>query len=402
MTSVATRIASAIAGGLLLGCTSDHDLLAQRPGPTDDASISDAPADKSFPPNPRDVTTSSDARDPEPAGPWVLTLMNGVVDTGAVRFCFVPVVDGGEAPTDDPPFPPAPGLAFGAHVVVTALGTTDVRTTDLHPYLVVGADVASALSCKQILGHPTADAASDVGAGSAEGGPVADAGAPVAVSLPQISAGTLGEARSYLAVVSGCALPPPPAADAAIATTGDAGDASDADAAPIDWEAVNRLRVCGPALGPTTLGLSFVRMSRRADYAKVGFQVVNGSNATTPASFVIDNSFSNLTLFFGDSLALGQISPHAQPSYIDQTDFPSVKGAVDVIVEPPAGFSSFPAFQTTLGTVLTSSKVDSAELVGGSLFTFVLLGARSGQDAGSTSHAFDIRLIESSPDVAHD
>jgi len=42
--------------------------------------------------------------------------MNGVVDVSSARFCFVPVTDGSEAPTDDAPFPAA-GLSFGAHFV---------------------------------------------------------------------------------------------------------------------------------------------------------------------------------------------------------------------------------------------------------------------------------------------
>jgi hypothetical protein len=337
-----------------------------------------------------------DARDPEPPGPWVLTWMNGVVDVGSARFCFVPVTDGGEAPTDDAPFPAA-GLSFGAHFVVTSIGTADLRTTDLHPYLVVGADGTGSMSCKQIVRGAAPDAASDGGPAGADAG----SSSPVAVSLPLISAGTLAESRSYLAVANGCALP------AAARSTTDAGgavDASDAgDAAETgDDGTAARLALCGSAFGPTSLGLSLVRLSRRTDFSKVGFQVVNGSNATAPASFIIENSFTNVTLFFGDSLALGQIAPHAQPGYVDQDDFPALKGALDLMVEPPAGTAYFPAFQTTLGNVLTSSHLDASDLVAGSLFTFVLLGARSGQDAGSTGHPFGIELVSSTPTTSDD
>jgi hypothetical protein len=392
-----TRSASIFSWGAfaaLLGCTSDHDLLAQRPGPTSDGSVSDTGADDFFPPNPRDVQMSVDARDPEPPGPWVLTLVNGVVDASSVRFCFVPVVDGGEAPGDDAPFPAAPGLSFGAHLVLDAIGTIDLRTTDVHPYLVVGANGPGAATCRQLLRPGAADAGPDA-SGLGPG--------PVAVSLPLVPAGTLGESRSYLAVATGCALPPPPRLDAGTgADAGDGGEAGNADAAPVDVEALARAAACGPALGPTSLGLSLVRLSRRTSYAKVGFQVVNGSNAAAPASFIIDNSFTNLTLFFGDTLALGQIYPHAQPGYIDNDDFPPLVGALDLFVDPPTGFSNFPRFQTTLSPVLSSSHVDPTELTGGSLFTFVLLGALPGSDAGQTSNPFRIELVPSAPIPADD
>src|SRR5262245_1610510 len=110
MTSAAVRLMLALSTATQLGCSSDHDLLAQKPEPPGpDGAAGDGAGDAGFPVNPRDSRPSFDARDPEPPGPWVLTMMNGVIDTGPVRFCFVPVVDGGESPGDDPPLPPAPG-----------------------------------------------------------------------------------------------------------------------------------------------------------------------------------------------------------------------------------------------------------------------------------------------------
>src|SRR6185295_8067971 len=162
---VTARLASLLACWALLGCSSDHDLLAARPeaprpdsGPEGDDAANDV-----FPIVPQDGPAKMDVREPEPAGPWVLTLVNGVVDAEAIRFCFSPMVDGGELASDQPPTPTG-GLPFGARIVVTTLGPINVVTQDVHPYVVVGATGANtALSCRQILGPVPADAAVDAG-----------------------------------------------------------------------------------------------------------------------------------------------------------------------------------------------------------------------------------------------
>jgi hypothetical protein len=89
MTSVASRLTSLALGAALVGCSSNHDLLAQRPGPDSDGAVSDSPAGQDgFPVGRRDSATAPDAGDPEPPGPWLLTLMNGVVDVDAAALLF--------------------------------------------------------------------------------------------------------------------------------------------------------------------------------------------------------------------------------------------------------------------------------------------------------------------------
>src|SRR5438309_12083718 len=114
MTSMAARFAMASAFAALIGCSSNHDLLAQKPeGPGSDGAANDGPSP--FPDLTPDAPPTVDASDPEPPGPWSLTIVNGVVDMGPVRFCFVPVVDGGDAEPDPSPVPPTSGPPFGAH-----------------------------------------------------------------------------------------------------------------------------------------------------------------------------------------------------------------------------------------------------------------------------------------------
>jgi hypothetical protein len=393
MTSAAVRLTLALAAAAQLGCSSDHDLLAQKPTPPGPDGATDGAGDGSFPVGPRDARTPMDAIDPEPPGPWVLTLVNGVVDVaGPVRFCFVPVVDGGEAPGDDPPFP-ASGLSFGSHVVLAHL-PQDPRTTDLHPYLVVGAEGANAgTSCKQVLRPETAD-------GGSEAGPPAVS----AYSLGLLPAGTLGESRSYLAIANGCSLPapwpvPPPLPDAADAGAGDgeAGDAGDLDSGPTTAGCGT-----GTAGGPTTLGLTLVRLSRRIDYARVGFQTVNGSNAAGPAMLLMENWTTNVTIFASDPLDLGQISPHAQPGYVDKGDFGLPIGTAPLSVVPPAGTSAFAEFDTNLAAVLAQDQLTEGDLTEGALFTFVLLGAEPRQTTDPRAAGFRIGLVRSAPDVGDD
>jgi hypothetical protein len=383
MTSAAVRLVLAFAAAAQLGCSNDHDLLAEKPGPPgpDGGAGGGSDIDTGFPVNPRDAHPTFDARDPEPPGPWVLTLMNGVVDVGPARFCFVPVVDGGEAPPDDAPLPGAPGLAFGAQTVLTHLAV-DPRTTDLHPYLVVGADGPNAaLSCKQLLGA------------GADGG--TDARAPSAYSLPIVPAGTLGESRSYLAVANGCALRAAVPDAGAPPDGGDAGETGAVDSGP-------SIVACGTGLGPTTLGLTLVRLSRRKDYSRIGFQTVNGSNATVPAMLLMENLLTTVTIYASDPLELGEISPHAQPGYVSKGDFGATVGSASLSVVPPAGLGSFPEYATNLPTVLAGSNFQESDLTEGELFAFVLLGAQPRQMVDPAAAPFRIGLVRSAPEVGDD
>jgi hypothetical protein len=380
MTSAAVRLTLALAAAAGLGCSSDHDLLAEKPTPPGpDGAVADGGGNDSFPVNPRDVRTTFDVVDPEPPGPWVLTLLNGVVDVGPVRFCLVPVVDGGESPGDETPIPAGAGLGYGEQVVLTHLAS-DPRTTDVHPYLVTGA--GGSASCKQILRGPS------------DGG--ADAGGAAAHSLPLLPAGTLGESRSYLAIANGCAFPaaaPPPP---------DAGpDAGDAEASAVVDSGPPTV-ACGTGFGATTLGLSLVRLSRRIDFSKVGFQTVNGSNATTPAMLLMENWTTNVTIYATDPLELGQISPHAQPGYVSRDDFGLPIGSAPLSVVPPGGTGTFPEFATNLASVLALSHLREDDLTEGALFTFVMLGAEPRQMVDPEAAPFRIVLVRSAPEVGGD
>jgi len=386
MASVAARLALLSACAAVVGCSTNHDLLAQKPDqPGSEGGPGDGAGNETFPVTPRNDASPVDAGDPEPPGPWLLTLVNGLVDLDAARFCFVPLTDGAEQVPEGPPVPEPPGLAFGAHLVLSELGPIDLATMDVHPYLIIGADGLNAqLSCRQVLQSPTADAASG-------GGP----SLPVAVSLPLIPARTLAESRSYLAAVTGCANGWP----AAAGSEAGSGDASAGDAGE---DASDGSSICGKGLGGSVgPGLSLVRLSRRVNVLKLGFQTMNASSAATPASLLITQAITNNTIFSSDALDTGQISPHAQPGYVAKSDFGISFGSVTLHVVPPAGSAAFSEFQSFLDSVLALNHFMETDLTEGSNYTFVLLGAQPGQEAVAPWHPFRIALVETAPKAAN-
>src|SRR5450432_2923492 len=158
---LAARLGLVGAWAAILGCSSDHDLLAQKPdtGAADDGASSNGNAGGSAT-IPRDTGRPSlDGGDPEPPGPWTLTCVNGVVDEDATRICFVPIIDGVETPPATAPWPSANGLPFGGTLVLGSLPNVDLAVNDLHPYLIPkSAGLDPAATCAALLATRAGDA----------------------------------------------------------------------------------------------------------------------------------------------------------------------------------------------------------------------------------------------------
>ncbi|HEX9296749.1 MAG TPA: hypothetical protein VF881_12980 [Polyangiaceae bacterium] len=363
----------------VISCSTDHDLLAQKPNAGVDGGLDSSGGPDGDHPS-RDAFTASDGRDPEPPGPWMLTLLNGVVDQDAVRFCFARVTDGGEEAPDLAPMPKAPGLPFGAKMVLPALTGVDFATMDVHPYLVLGASEAPAdFTCRTILARRQNGEDADVGAAG-----------PVAVSLPLLPAGTLADARSYLAVATGCALEWPEV-DAGTTDAGAADATVDAtlDAGP------DRADVCGRAASAQA-GLLLVRLSRTNFSYQLGFQVVHASAATPAASLALDNGATNLTLFFADDLNLGQIDPRNQPGLVERSIFGPSLGTARVRIHA-ANSNAFPSIERSLSAVLLQSQLQESSLLDGHNYSFVMLGAGAGKAVGDPFQPFRTVLVENAP-----
>jgi hypothetical protein len=348
---------------ILAGCSTDHDLLAEKPDGAMSNDIRIIYGSAGGGPGVDASEPSDDGGDPEPPGPWRLTWVNGVVDEESTRVCFVPVVGGQESPPDLPPLPNGDGIPFAGKLVLGAIPMVDPAVNDVHPYLVLrraGADAAA--TCATLLG-----------------GSDSDAGAAV-LSLPTIPAGTLSARHSYLAVATGCTQP------VAIIDGG----------VPSDKPATSGETVCGPDSASPSASLVLVRLSRLPVAPKIGFQFVHASAATPEAMLVLAHGVTGNTLLSIGKLGFGQIAPPDQSKLVSSIDLFPDPGTASVRIAA-TGATSFPSADVPLSQILEQSGLDEKSLDATDTFTFVLLGARPGKAPPSPWHAFEPLLVENAP-----
>lgn len=414
------RLAAPLAAGAALaGCSGDHDFFAQRnvdaATPADVSGALDTRGEErrnDVPPADAWEASLDDRLDvsepPEPPGRWSFTWTNGLVDAESARFCFVPVVGEREMRDQVVPVPPA-GLPFGKSLVLGELRGVDLTTMGVHPYAVVGGGAAAegGTTCAAIL--------------DAQDGAVADDGAargPVAIALPLIPAGTLAEGRSYLGVVTGCALRWP-YADAADAEAGNDADA-DRDAEP-DAEAgreageggadaaeggdanvfrpPDRAATCGASSRAPNAGLVLVRLSRRDVGARFGLQAVHASTAVAGARIAVERIAGSAPVFSAD-LGPNQIVPRDGLTAVTRDDFGSSIGVALLRIASPV--SAFPSAVFSLGPALAASGIEESALVEGDLLSLVLLGAQPGQNPGPPWNGARIAVVRNAPPSAGD
>jgi len=383
MTSVAAALGDDFGIAALVGCATNHDLSRQKPRPR----FRRRPQRRggrgdSFPVVGRDSSTKFDAGDPEPPGPWSLTLINGVVDVGRVRFCFVPVVSGNEVPPTKGPPVPAAGLSYGR----TSLSPRSAGSISGHRRPPVPrrrlAEGLAPFSCREVPRSATANA--EAGADSG-GDAVALATGTRATRIcfcvrlapphpgrprwenPAASSRSLTDARARLLRPSGR---PAMAATSTQVTRRLASIAK----APLDTGA------CGRDSDRPTLGLTLVRLSRRTNFSKIGFQTCERQQRRFSASFLVEQANTK-----------SQRLLHRTPSFSDRIrpraadlrhmgDLGVVPPAAILRVTAPTGAPPFPEFHTDLATVLAAT-THRKPISRGNQFHVRLLGARPGRGA---------------------
>jgi hypothetical protein len=347
-------------------CSGNHDLLTQKPPPSDSTPAVDAAGsiDRSVQdsgPTRPDVR-AADADGATSDGPWVLTWVNGLVDQPAVRFCFVPVVDGGEMSAASPLLPASGALAFGAHLVLPALPGVDPATVGIHPYGVIGADASA--TCAALL---TASGPTDA---------MPDATGTRTVSLPIIPAGTLAEQASYLAVATGCTVDPHLALDA------------------------GKDEVCGSGAGrPAGPDIVLVRLPRRSMSLFVGLEAVHASRATAAALVDLTDTTTGSRLASLGPVSLGQIAPGEQPQFVSQLALTRDPSQFAVRVSSN-GFNSGIPITSSLASVFALSGLPMSMWWNTLGLTFVVLGAAPGPDAGGNS--LQVAAVENAPQSTRD
>ncbi|HEY2408605.1 MAG TPA: hypothetical protein VGI10_21515 [Polyangiaceae bacterium] len=324
------------------------------------------------------VDTGVDSGPPEPTGPNVLTIVNGVVDAPSLAVCFAKLADGGAVEPFGSPLTSAP-LAYGGSLALSALSGADFASDTLVPLLLAGElervatlDCAAAVAlAEQTESAFNADAGADdagigaAGAGAQDAGNVdasvtdagggsggADSGlatgtahSPLRVrALPALPAGTLAGDLSYLLVASGCL-------------------------GGLGFDSGNTELLCGDGYTPTnpTLFPVVVTLSRITQADRVGMQVVHASRASGSVSVSIASQPPGTTVFtLVKSITDGQVLPKP-PNFAHSEDDYALSNQIEL-----AGSAS--AVGETIGDA--TSRGGSGLLSNGASYALILIGPR--------------------------
>lgn len=292
--------------------------------------------------------------DPEPPGPTVVTVVNGVVDANAIRLCF-PSFPGG-AGAD--PWPSVGGLGFARAGRIDPVSPTVPNGQDVE-VLVVGGDLA------QTAGQSCADLAAMT---------PNDAGPPVRVeSAGVIPQSVFATERSLLIALSGCL-----------------------GGADHDHEAVEQ--ICGVGYQPSSpnVAMSVGFLSRQTSPDHVGMQFCHASQAT-PTSYLrlapgIDGAVAQLVV---PSWSLGAIAPYPPLWRFSRAGL----GAVPEATLELSTNVSTPEHRASFAEALSNSELTATDLVEGVGFTFVMVGASHtmGPDPGPWWHELSYTVLRSDP-----
>ena len=287
----------------------------------------------------------------EPGGPTALTIVNGIADYAAARFCFLP---------GDTPWPAAAGgLPFAAGQAVD-LAAALPTGTDVTPWVIAG-DLAAAagMTCTEMLAlaQPT------------------DGGAPpplVAASLGVIPQTVLASDRSLLLATTGC--------------LGGAGH-----------DAPGATGGCGMGYSSQTPtpGVVLLAMSRITDATHVSLQVVNASAVLSTTDVRLrPNVLSPTELNVAPSLVPGAIAPEPPFAALTLAQYGAL-GGVQIKTYSPG--SSSATSTTALGDVLGESSVGTAGFVNGAELVLVAVGGGATVPVGAFWRALTFALVKAAP-----
>ncbi|MEZ4441570.1 MAG: hypothetical protein R3B72_20895 [Polyangiaceae bacterium] len=287
----------------------------------------------------------------EPPGPTTLTVVNGVVDSDAVRLCFLAYPDPQAGAL---PWPGVEGLPFARGAVIDPIAPTVPSDGDVE-IRVVGGDLSATggQSCDTLSSSPPAGVS--------------------VVSVGVLPASVFAEEKSLL-----------------VATTGCVGGVGHTDAAE---EAI-----CGPGYSESTptAGLVAGFMSRLGDLDRVPMQFVHASTGLTDTSAVrvrpgSDNSTATIAV---PTFSYGAIAPF--PPFVGfsvGTLLDITEAQIQLI--PANGVEPFSV--TTFAQAFDESLLSTADVEDGHGLTFVGMGAAPSAGSGSWWHAFTFTAFASSP-----
>ncbi|MCC6521917.1 MAG: hypothetical protein IT373_04585 [Polyangiaceae bacterium] len=334
------------------GCAQNHDRLASEPD-----------AGTTTPSGGAGGTTSSSTTSGqggaggeivEPTGPTELTVVAGVVDSAAVRLCFLPYPSVASSAT---PWPADPaGLAYAHGAVVAPLADVVPASGDVALW-VLGGDLGA-------VGGADCDAL--VAAGSVGGLRVGLVGV-----LP---ASVFASGKSLLFVPSGCL-----------------GGADHTDA----FETY----VCGPSYTPAygSLNLLGASMSRLTDPDKVSLQVAHASLGTVTPSLEVrlTPGVANAgPMTIATQWTFGAVDPYPPFAKLAKAGLGTVTEAKLALQQQG---QPTPLAERTFADALALGDVPLAAIEDGAGLVFVAVGPAPNVGAGPWWQGFELTLVRAEP-----
>ena len=287
----------------------------------------------------------------EPNGPPKLTLVNGINDYEAIRFCFLPYPDGG----DPPPIPAeSAGLAFAKPLVVDPNNPAIPSGQDLWLH-VIGGDLSKTAgkNCAELTsGSPPAGV--------------------IVASVAVIPASAFTAERSLLLVPHGCI------------------------GGPNHTDPIEKL-ACGETYSPDTPfpGLLAAGMSRLTTPNTISIQAAHAAPGMTAVDLRItpDNQ-GTMPYLFAAPLTLGEVGPFPPFQQLSRQKIGAVTSIQISTFSPNQAQQSS---ASSLADALASGGIDQAAFADGEGFTLVAVGAAPGFAAGPFWHALTWTAVRSDP-----
>ncbi|WP_437577883.1 hypothetical protein [Sorangium sp. So ce887] len=344
-------------GGILLaalggaGCSQDHDLLGRDPPGA--ASTSGAGGGTGATASSATTTGTGGGDAVEPPGPTKLTVVNGIGDHDAVRFCFLAYPDGTGAGVE--PWPSA-GLAFARARVIEPLGAAIPEGTSVQAHAIAGdLDGTEGLDCAEILALAAEPAAQVVAAG-----------------LPVLPASVFAEEKSLLLVATGC--------------LGGEGHTHDGEK-----------QGCGDAYtaDTPTAGLVAVAMSRRTSFDRLSLQVAHASAATPRVHVRLAPGRADASeAAVAQDLSYGAISPFPPFTGLSRGDLGTLE---EVEIETYDPLEAKVTSSVPMREILANSDVPADSIANGQGFVLVAIGAAPETARGGFWHPLTYALLWADP-----
>jgi hypothetical protein len=290
------------------------------------------------------TTTSTTTADP---GPTELTVVNGVVDYPAVRFCFLP---------DDTPWPAGTaGLAFAHGAPIAPLAPTIPAGADVTPWAIAG-------DLTQTAGKTCAELLTLAGT---PGAPI------VARPLGVVPAVVWTSNKSLLFVAQGCL-----------------GGASHDD--------LQAKQACGASYTPAagSAGVTLLGMSRAADAGHVSLQAVSAAAAiTTDLEVRIQPAITGTNTVSVATLAPGAIGPVPPFAQLTASEY----GALDAVILQGVAYGVPTPANVKLPDALANGPAGAADFVDGARLVLVGVGASPSLPAAKWWRGFTFAIVKSDP-----